>query len=200
MFTTIHLTWRHLQTYVGMSILRIKETLNTFFLLDPCNWVQCGQNAECTLEEKGPKCKCKPGCTGNPNHGCQGRVLLNENKRIVYFIQLFFAQISTNALPCFPLIQMALVVLVQFALTFSVASSANVCLVVWVTRTKKDALALQSVPQIKTVHWTLPVNNTRAFALPPALRSSVVRTPTASHSTTLAFVSVSLDTQEAALI
>lgn len=37
----------------------------------PCDWIQCGQNAECSLEDSGPKCKCKPGCSGNPNHGCQ---------------------------------------------------------------------------------------------------------------------------------
>ena len=37
----------------------------------PCDWIQCGQHAECVLEDKGqPRCQCKPGCTGNPNEEC----------------------------------------------------------------------------------------------------------------------------------
>lgn len=36
----------------------------------PCEWISCGQQSECYLDESGPKCKCKAGCTGNPNLGC----------------------------------------------------------------------------------------------------------------------------------
>ncbi|RWS29323.1 hypothetical protein B4U80_00125, partial [Leptotrombidium deliense] len=37
---------------------------------DPCDWTQCGQNAQCELTERGPRCECKPGCSGDPNSAC----------------------------------------------------------------------------------------------------------------------------------
>lgn len=37
----------------------------------PCEWTSCGQNAECYLDGARAKCKCKPGCSGDPDTGCQ---------------------------------------------------------------------------------------------------------------------------------
>ena len=50
------------------------------YLIDPCELHQCGQNAECELGPKGPECKCKAGCSGNPNTGCYGNQFENLNR------------------------------------------------------------------------------------------------------------------------
>jgi len=39
-------------------------------LADPCEWLQCGQNAECVFGKTGAACQCKPGCAGDPNIEC----------------------------------------------------------------------------------------------------------------------------------
>ena len=54
-------------------------------MIDPCELHQCGQNAECELGPKGPECKCKAGCSGNPNTGCYGNQSGNLHRNSFHY-------------------------------------------------------------------------------------------------------------------
>ncbi len=61
----------------------ISSHIQKLILLDPCDWQQCGQNAECSLGPNGPQCRCKAGCTGNPNTGCHGMPYVCRSRKVI---------------------------------------------------------------------------------------------------------------------